>query len=156
MLCTIIFNFVNNTISYAYLTYTFLRVYSAHNPTYMQRISLESNSDQLSQQTSTTRTSNHYCHRLEEVEEAGDPENQQENVYHILENPAGDDIYEVLDKYEQEKPQDQEEENVYHILDGPTVATEKEEEPESMATPLSSDITVTVEDYEVAILQTTT
>lgn len=127
----------------------------------MQRTSLESNSDQLSQQTSTNHTerinSNHYCHRLEEVVEAGDPENQQENVYHILENPAGDDVYEVLDKYEQEEqPQDQEE-NVYHILDGPTVVTEKEEEePGGVATPPSSDITVTVEDYEVAILQTTT
>ena len=127
----------------------------------MQRISLESNSEQLSQQTSINHTvrinSNHYCQRLEEVEEAGDPENQQENVYHILENPAGDDVYEMLDKYEQEEPKDQEEENVYHILDGPTVVTEKEEEePGGVATPSSSDITVTVEDYEVAILQTTT
>ena len=147
--------------SYACLTYTFLRVYSAHNPTYMQRISLESNNEQLSQQTSTNHTvrinSNHYCHRREEVKEAGDLESQEENVYHILENPAGDDVYEVLDKYEQEEPKDQEEENVYHILDGPTVVTEKEEEePEGVATPPSSDITVTVEDYEVAILQTST
>ena len=154
MLCTI-FHFVNNTNSYACPTYIFYRVYSAHNPTYMQRISLESNSEQLSQQTSTNHTSNHYCHRLEEVKEA--LESQEENVYHILENPAGDDVYEVLDKYEQEEPQDQEEENVYHILDGPTVVTEKEEEePGGVATPPSSDITVTVEDYEVAILQRTT
>ena len=156
MLCTTTFHYVNSMNSYACSTYTFLRVYSTHNPTYTQRISLESNSDQLSQQTSTNRTSNHYCHRLEGVEEAGDLETQEENVYHILENPAGDDVYEVLDKYEQEEPQDKEEENVYHILDGLTVVTEEEEEPEGVATPTSSDITVMVEDYEVAILQTST
>lgn len=124
----------------------------------MQRISLESNSEQLSQQTSTLRTvginSNHCSHSLgEEVGEAGDLENQEENVYHILENSEGDDVYEVLDKYEQNEPQDQEEENVYHILDGPTVVIE-DEEPEGVATLLSSDVAVTVEDYEVAILQT--
>jgi hypothetical protein len=126
----------------------------------MQRISLESNSDQLSQQTSTIRTvginSNHYCRSPgEAVGAAGDLESQEENVYHILENSEGDDVYEVLDKYEQNEPQDHEEENVYHILDGPTVVTE-EEEPEGVATLSSSDVTVTVEDYEVAILQTST
>ena len=89
------------------------------------------------------------------MKEAGDLECQEEDIYHILENPADDDVYEVLDKYEQKEPQDQEEENVYHILDGPTVVTE-EEEPEGVATPPSSDITVIVEDYEVAILQTST
>ena len=130
-------------------THFFLRLYSAHNPTYMQRISLESNSEQLSQPTGTIQTginSNHHCHSLEE-EEAGENE---ENVYHILENPEGDDVYEVLDKYEQ-KEHNEEEENVYHILDGPTVI---EEEPEGVATLTSSNITV--EDHEITTLQTNT
>jgi hypothetical protein len=100
--------------------------------------------------------SNHYSHSLgEAVEATGDLESQEENVYHILENSEGDDVYEVLDKYEQNEPQDQEEENVYHILDGPTVVTE-EEEPEGVATLTSSDVAVIVEDYEVAILHTST
>ena len=91
----------------------------------MQRISLESNSEQLSQPTGTAQTrinGNHYCRSLEEGE-AGESE---ENVCHILENPEGDDVYEVLDKYEHHN---EEEENVYHILDGPTVI----EEPEGVA-----------------------
>ena len=118
----------------------------------MQRMSLESNSEQLSQPTGTTSRGtainyNHHCHSLEEEEVAGE---SQENVYHILEDPAGDDVYEVLDKYEQ-REQDEEEENVYHILDGPTVI---KEEPEGVAILTSSDITV--EDHESTIPQTNT
>ena len=118
----------------------------------MQRISLESNSEQLSQPTGTTNRGtainiNHHCHSLEEEEVAGE---SQENVYHILEDPAGDDVYEVLDKYEQNE-QDEEEENVYHILDGPIVI---EEEPVGVATLTSSDIKV--EDHKITTLQTNT
>ena len=108
----------------------------------MQRISLVSNSEQLSQPTGTTTNRgaaiNNYNRSLEE-EEAATAESQ-ENVYHILENPEGDDVYEVLDKYKQ-KEEGQDEENMYHILDGPTV-TEKEEESEGVATLSSSAITV--------------
>ena len=113
---------------------------------------LESNSEQLSSQPTSTISrdinNNHHCHSLEEE---GEGENQQENVYHILENPAGDDdVYEVLDKYEQ-KEEDQGGENVYHILDGPTVI---EEESEGVATLTSNDITG--EDHETTIQQTST
>ena len=112
----------------------------------MQRISLESNSEQLTGTAQTGINSNHYCYSLEEGE-AGE---SKENVYHILENLEGDDVYEVLDKYEQ-KEQDEEEENVYHILDGQTVI---EEEPEGVAILMSSD--VTVEDHKITTLQTNT
>ena len=134
------------------IIYQFFRVYSAHNPTYTQRISLESNSEQLSQTTSTISrdiNNNHHCHSLKKEEEG---ESKHENVYHILENPAGDDdVYEVLDKYEQ-KDEDQGGENVYHILDGPTVI---EEESEGVATLTSSD-RVTGKDHETTIQQTST
>ena len=129
-------------------------IYSAHNPTYMQRISLESNSEQLSQTTSATTVGtainnyNHHCHSLEEEGEG----ESQENVYHLLENPEGDDVYEVLDKYENFKKEEDEKEaeNIYHILDGPTVI---EEESEGVATLTSCDITG--EDHKT-ILQTST
>ena len=109
----------------------------------MQSLSLESNSEQLPQLTGTVRTGINSNHHLEE-DEAGE---SQENVYHVLENPTGDDVYEVLDNYE--KKEQDEEENVYHILDGPTVI---EEEPEGVAILTSSEITCAVEDHE---LQTT-
>ena len=112
----------------------------------MQSPSLESNTEQLPQLTGTVHTgdyNSHHSNSLEE-EEAGE---SQKNIYHILENPAGDDVYEVLDNYE--KKEQNEEENVYHILDGPTTCI-IEEEPEGVANILtSSEITCIVENHEL-------
>ena len=103
-----------------------LRAHRVHNPTYSINIQNQSNSEQLPQLTSIS--SNHHC---DVEEEAG---GIQENVYHILENPADDnDVYEVLDNYEKEEQNQKE-----NVLDGPTVI---EEEPEGVAIILSNDIT---------------
>ena len=94
----------------------------------------------------TAGVNNHRC-----ASSHGDTEekekNDHENVYHILENPAGDsDDYEELDKYEKQG-QNSQEENVYHVLDGPTVI---EEEPGGMAT----SIDIIPEEQKVPILST--
>ena len=129
-------------------------MHQLHNPVYGE----DNNNDEqlLRRQTNgilheprpaaiTEGVSNHHHGSLGEEKENGD---HVENVYHILENPGGDDndTYEELDKYEKQE-QNNQEENVYHILDGPTVV---EEEPGGVATSTDS----IPEEHKVPILST--